>query len=106
MEKNDKRPNVQGYAERPVTDDNLVNRPNLSGQEPANAPSRPEEANRAEALNRAEEPNPITDPQESMEGPVSSFIQGIKHRAEKNDDEEQEEHRYKDTHTGGDFINK
>ena len=32
-----------------------------------------------------------TDPQENMEGPVSSFVQGIKEDAEKNDEESKEE---------------
>ena len=32
-----------------------------------------------------------TDPQENMEGPISSFVQGIKENAEKNDEESKEE---------------
>ncbi|MEO6613681.1 MAG: hypothetical protein ABIT05_12900 [Chitinophagaceae bacterium] len=41
-----------------------------------------------------------TDPQENMEGPVSSFIQGIKDGAEKNDEESKEEaDRKKDKNT-------
>jgi len=41
-----------------------------------------------------------TDPQENMEGPVSSFIQGIKEGAEKNDVESKEEaDRKKDKNT-------
>jgi hypothetical protein len=41
-----------------------------------------------------------TDPQENMEGPVSSVIQGIKEGAEKNDAESKEEaDRKKDKNT-------
>ncbi|HET6256637.1 MAG TPA: hypothetical protein VFE32_21360 [Puia sp.] len=54
----------------------------------------------------AEDSKKITDPQESMQGPVSSVIQKIKEGAEKNDEKEKEEHGHKKSHTGGDFINK
>jgi len=41
-----------------------------------------------------------TDPQENMEGPVSSIVQGIKENAEKNDEESKEEaDRKKDKNT-------
>ncbi|MEO7924841.1 MAG: hypothetical protein ABIR30_14250 [Chitinophagaceae bacterium] len=41
-----------------------------------------------------------TDPQENMEGPISSAIQGIKENAEKNDKESKEEaDRKKDENT-------
>jgi hypothetical protein len=41
-----------------------------------------------------------TDPQENMEGPVSSFMQDIKKGAEKNDEESKEEaDRKKDKNT-------
>ena len=50
--------------------------------------------------------NPITDPQENMEGPVSSLMQKIKDDAEKNDDKEKAKHEQKKNHTGGDFINE
>lgn len=49
---------------------------------------------------------PATDPQENMQGPVSSVMQKIKEGAKKNDDKEQEEHEHKKSHTGGDFLNK
>lgn len=32
-----------------------------------------------------------TDPQDNMKGPVSSFMQGVKEEAEKNDEESKEE---------------
>jgi hypothetical protein len=32
-----------------------------------------------------------TDPQEHMEGPVSSFVQGVKEKAEENDEQSKEE---------------
>lgn len=73
------------------------------GQKKNQKPAEPDPAKKPE---KTEEPNPITDPQESMEGPVSSVIQAIKHRAEKNDEKEQKEHEYKQSHSGGDFINK
>lgn len=77
-----------------------------SKDDPAKMPKKGKKVNPAEDPNRADEPNPATDPQESMQGPVSSFIQGIKHRAEHNDEKEEEEHKYKQSHSGGDFINK
>ena len=45
--------------------------------------------------NKKSKPNPKTlhtsDPQENMKGPVSSFMQNVKHIAEKNDEESKEE---------------
>ena len=74
--------------------------------DPSEQPNSSKDSKRTDERADTQQPNPVTDPQESMEGPVSSFIQGIKHRAERNDDKEQEEHQYKRDHTGGDFINK
>lgn len=41
-------------------------------------------------INKGKETN-STDPQEKMEGPVSSLVQGIKEEAEQNDSESKEE---------------
>ncbi|HEY4110803.1 hypothetical protein [Puia sp.] len=47
-----------------------------------------------------------TDPQEHMEGPVSSMMQKAKKGAEHNDNtkKEAEKHEHKKNTTGGDFI--
>ena len=53
------------------------NKPNNKGNEGARKPD-------PETLN-------TTDPQEHMRGPVSSFMQGVKHEVEENDKEDREE---------------
>ncbi len=40
-----------------------------------------------------------TDPQENMKGPFSSFMQGVKHTAEDNDDDDREELKHPTTKT-------
>ena len=60
----------------------------------------------------ARQPDPgtlgTTDPQEHMEGPVSSMMQRAKKGAEKNDNKAKEaaKHEHKQNTTGGDFINE
>jgi hypothetical protein len=59
---------------------------------------------------KAGEPDPettgTTDPQEHMEGPISSILQKIKEGAEDNDNtaKEKVKHEKKKNKTGGDFI--
>jgi hypothetical protein len=56
------------------------------------------------------DPDPETtgtaDPQERMEGPISSIMQKIKDGADDNDNTEKEKvkHEHKKNKTGGDFI--
>ena len=53
-------------------------------------------------------PRGMSDPQEHMKGPVSSFMQKLKDGADHNDntDKERQKHDHKKNATGGDFINK
>lgn len=50
-----------------------------------------EQQHKDAAVKPDEETLHTTDPQENMRGPVSSFIQGVKHVAEENDKESKQE---------------
>ena len=62
--------------------------------------------------NKANEPDPetlhTTDPQEHMEGPISSLMQKTREGADKNDQkpDQVKKHEHKKTASGGDFINE